>query len=95
MNLTFSESFDGVIIERDFLPEENDGINDEQDRINYAISTIKQFSKHKKDDEIRQYVETHNNHEKNGFYIFSQEISVIQLIENGIFYFRELRKRKK
>ena len=94
INLTFSENYKGVIVEREFLPKETNNENDEQDRINYSIRTIKQFSKHKKDDEIRQYVEFYNNNEKNGFYIFSHELSVVQVIENGIFYFKELRKRK-
>ena len=94
MNFNFSENYKGVTVERDFLPEETNIENDEQDRISFAIRTIKQFSKHKKDEEIRQYVEFYNDHERSGFYILSQELSVVQLIENGIFHFKELRKRK-
>ena len=53
--------------------------------------TIKYFSRSKKDDYIRNYINASHKtfEERDGFFIKNKEISVIQLIEDGITKFQK------
>lgn len=94
-NYEFADYYLDIIIDPKpiILPEEKPEENGELDSFRYAISSIKEFSKHKKDEEISRFVEDHYSHEKCSFYIHSQEISVIQLIEKGVYHFKQQRKK--
>ena len=54
----------------------------------YCVRTIKYFSKYNSDDEIKDFVEQHMNDQLTNFYIRNQKVSVIQVIEKGIYHFK-------
>ena len=58
----------------------------------YAITQIKQFSKYKK-----AYVETSLTpiENRNGFYLRNVDVSIIKLIENGIYTFKNKKNQEK
>ena len=61
----------------------------------YIFKTIKFFSKSKKDDKIKSYINSFHKSEaeRDGFYILNREISVIELISDGIRKFRTVKKK--
>lgn len=58
----------------------------------FIFRTIKRFSKSKKDNEIRNYInsEYKDFEQREGYYINNQEVSIIQLFENGIYIFKDV-----
>ena len=103
INLPLSKQWNELIFEYNVLPPINElrthGENESSKM--YAISTIRRFSGYSKRDEIEQYVCTHYNIEGDSFFISGKEVSLIQLIYDGIEHFTEkrniqrLNKRKK
>lgn len=58
------------------------------DEKKYCIRTIKHFSKYDDEDDIKNFVEEHMNEQLSGFYIRNQKVSVIQVIEEGVYHFK-------
>ena len=58
----------------------------------FIFRTIKRFCKSKKDDEIRNYInsEYKDFEQRESYYINNQEVSIIQLFENGIYIFKDV-----
>lgn len=63
----------------------------------FIFRTIKFFSRYKKEEAIRDYVNKSFKSEEDriGFYIRNVEISIIEIIEEGIFYFTDLKQKEK
>ena len=57
------------------------------DEKKYCVRTIKHFSKYTEEEDITGFVEEHMNGNLNNFYIRNQKLSVIQVIEKGIYHF--------
>lgn len=91
IDLNLENQYDKFIIEKDIIENSTTSIGGLEDQINYVASTIKYFSHYKKDEEIKNFVEKNTNNEECYFFILNQKVSVVDLIEERIFYF----KRKK
>lgn len=61
-----------------------------QDEDQYIINTIIHFSRYKNERDIRAFVDLHKDNERDMFFINNQPVSQIQLIEEGIYYFKNL-----
>ena len=59
------------------------------DQKNYAVRTIKYFSHYKDESEIVDFVEENANDEECAFFILDKKVSLIDLIEEGIYYFKQ------
>lgn len=86
-----NDQFNELIIEHEEKENLVGKISSEKDEYNYIVRTIKYFSGFKELSEIQKFVDSHSNREKSQFYIQSQRVDIIQLIEDGIFYFRQLK----
>lgn len=94
IKLTLNSQYEKLTIEYLFsqnlsLPPQDD------DEKQYVIRTIKHFSRYKKEDEIREFVNLHNDDSNEIFFINNQPVSQIQLIEEGIYYFKQLKANQK
>lgn len=94
LNLKLSHQYNELKIEYDFIKAENGPPNEMTEEINYIVSTIKFFSHFKKVEEIQKYVELHY-YANNGLFINGIKVSVIQLIEEGVYHFRKIKKETK
>lgn len=65
--------------------------NETTTEIDYIIRTIRYFSHYKTINDIKNYVESHYTSNA-GFFINNQKVSVIQLIEEGIYHFQKIKK---
>ena len=93
LTMTTDLQYDQLHIEIDIeqtveMPQNNEYFYLEKE---YSFQTIKRFSKCKTDDEIRNFVNQKyiNFEEREGIYINGREISIIQLIEDGILLFKK------
>ena len=91
INLNLTYQFDQLEEIHDILQPEEIIQNETTDEINFIIKSIQFFSKYRKENDIKSFVEEHYT-ANNGFFINNQKVSVIQLIEDGIFHFQELKK---
>ena len=91
INLDFSPKYPNLKIDHEFtlnlsLPHHH------YDEKNYIINTIKHFSKYKNEIEIRNFVDSHDFADRNEFYINNKSVSSIQLIEEGIYFFKKIER---
>lgn len=87
INLDLEDLCEGITFDCDIEEEEkkeNPSVNYE---IEFIFRTIKNFSKYKDEDEIRQFVNDNYDDENDFFFINEQKVSNIQLIEEGIYFF--------
>lgn len=89
------QNFEDLEFEYEFEPAEINRHQKGYDEMDYCARTIKHFSKYPDDNEIKQYVADHRNDNLKGFYILNQKVSVIQLIEEGIFFFKKKKRMLK
>ena len=61
----------------------------------YIIQTIKHFSRYKKDTEIQNFVESYNYNDTDGFFINNQPVASLQVIEEGIYFFKKIKELEK
>lgn len=57
----------------------------------YIVQTIKHFSRYKDKNEIKNFVELYNENDRDGIYLNSQPIHSIQIIEEGIYHFKQIK----
>ncbi|KAK8887028.1 hypothetical protein M9Y10_038063 [Tritrichomonas musculus] len=97
-NIDLEFQYDQLIIKEEFVKAEGE-TQDDNDQLSFekkcAVLQIKQFSRYKKEKQIKEYVDSKIKRieDRDGFYIQNQEVSVIQLVEKGIIYFRELKQQ--
>lgn len=91
LSLNLEYQFNELLIDHEFVSEDEIQKTSFDDKT-YAIRTIKQFSGFKDDKKISEYVNMYYNQEADGFYINNMEVQLIQLIEEGIFYFKQLKE---
>lgn len=100
VNINPTLQYDSLII-KEVIDETVEAPQNEADPLNfekqYAVRQIKHFSKYQNLNKIKEYVNSKikRYEDRDGFYIQNQEISTIQLIENGIIHFKELKQQNK
>ena len=97
INITLTKQWNELLFEPNVLPpitEITSHSEDENSKL-YAINTIRRFSKYSKKEEIAQYVSANYEIEGDNFFISGKEVSLIQLIYNGINHFTEKRNMQK
>ena len=90
IEFNFDYSFNQLIVTSEdciisLLPKDK-----EKDDFNYAVQTIKFFSNYKTELDIVKFVQSRMPQEKSPFFIQNQNVDLVNLIEEGIFYFKNL-----
>ena len=77
--------------------EDEDNIDPTQDQMQYVFQQIKNFSHSKRDKENKKFVEESHSKidDQDLFFIRNQRVSMIQLIEEGIQKFKQIKKETK
>ena len=90
IDLTLNDQHDTLELEY-FLNQNLNLPPQAQDERQYIINTIRHFSRYKNITEIIDFVDLHRDDEMDMFFINNQPVSQIQLIEEGIYHFKNLK----
>ena len=96
-SIQINETFDHLV-DDDIIEIENDEINiiDEYNRNKeYATAIIRRYSNFKDVDKIMSYVEHSYCSESDNFFILNKPVSLIQLIDEGVSYFTDMKAKFK
>lgn len=95
INLELDLQFENLEIKTEIIQSNETQVSELIDQINYATRTIMHFSHYKNEDEIRNFVQENTREEESCFFILNQKVSLIELIEEGIVYFKDKKGRNK
>ena len=96
-HIKLEQQFDKLIFDANVLPPNTivNPYDENHGAIMYAASIIRRFSCYKNKKEIEEFVTAHYNQEQGNFFLLGEEVSLSQLIYNGIHHFMEKRKAQK
>ena len=100
MTFDFTLSYDELIIDEPiYVQADQNSIRFDRyfSEKDYIIKTIRFFSKYKNVNQIKNFVETRfrTNENRYGIFIRNQDISIIQVVEEGIHHFQNIRLKMK
>ena len=85
------QQWDKLEVKYNFIQNENEVIQEDPNDKQYIVDQIKRFSKYKKVDDIKNYVDRNFSINDNKF-IDQKPVSTIQLITEGVFHFSSKKK---
>ena len=92
IHLELEDQFNELKLDFSFIKNSNNKNNSIKDEMNYATRVIKLFSHYKNLKEINEFVTNHKKEGYDDYFILNKPVSLIQLIDEGIHHFSELKR---